>query len=205
MASAGSGRSWLAESSRAAMEAVFRSNPMQRSVSLATTGAVLLSALSAAQPAQAGGGFNLTQAANPTAWCQPATPFSDGFMRKRPLAIQNEGTAASFVTCSIPLLLGGPISLRVEASSFNGTEGATVSCTMVSGSYEVGVEPRRITKSLSINDDNSVNTVQWDGPDFEGLTLNDGLVNLSCLLPPGTGLNRITLVNRQGDPEPPAP
>ncbi len=32
--------------------------------------------------------------------CQPALPLDDAAVRKKPLAVQNEGIATAFITCS---------------------------------------------------------------------------------------------------------
>ncbi|HST45355.1 MAG TPA: hypothetical protein VLK29_09045, partial [Luteimonas sp.] len=38
---------------------------------------------------------------NATGLCQAALPAYDGLIRKRPVAIRNEGDAAAFVSCSL--------------------------------------------------------------------------------------------------------
>ncbi len=41
--------------------------------------------------------------ANATSYCQAALPAFEGAIRKRPLAVQNEGTTNAFVTCSFTM------------------------------------------------------------------------------------------------------
>jgi hypothetical protein len=74
--------------------------------------------------------------ANGSGVCQAALPSYEGQIRKRPLAIQNEGTAAAFITCS-------PSSLQyVPMQDFghgvflanNSAASVTVNCTAVMGS-----------------------------------------------------------------------
>ncbi len=63
--------------------------------------------LSAAAALALGSGYApqanaVSMAANATAFCQTALPVFDGNVRKRPLAVTNEGTSNAFISCSIP-------------------------------------------------------------------------------------------------------
>ena len=62
-------------------------------------------ALCAAGIAEAGSGHAVllprSFVQNATGACQAALPYYEGTIRKRPLAIQNEGDASAFVNCSL--------------------------------------------------------------------------------------------------------
>lgn len=126
------------------------------------------------------------------ALCQSATPSHEGALRKRPLALQNEGTATAYVTCNL-VGVGPPTELTVYVSSM--TSGPkTLSCTAVVG-----------TTSASAS--YSVRTVSFAGVSIEpaamswfpihfgvgGNVFPSKLVSLSCALPPGTGIHHLIL------------
>ena len=67
--------------------------------------------------------------------CQGALPAFEGALRKRPLAIQNEGTIPAFVTCAFEGTNSGqPGSKRIRVLLRNfGAAAVDVSCTLVDG------------------------------------------------------------------------
>jgi hypothetical protein len=126
------------------------------------------------------------------ALCQSSTPSHEGALRKRPLALQNEGTATAYVTCNL-VAVAAPTELTVYVSSM--TSGPkTLSCTAVAG-----------TTSGSAS--YSAHTVSFTGVSFEPVAMSwfpshfgiggnvfpSKLVSLSCALPPGTGINLLIL------------
>lgn len=119
--------------------------------------------------------------------CQGALPAYEGTLRKRPLAMQNEGAAPAFVNCAFPvenLLWRFEVSLRSMSGS-----AASVSCTAVNG-YDGG-EPRYATKTVVLAADGSPASLIWRPADFGGAdTFPIMQVSLSCVLPRGASLGR---------------
>ncbi|MEO6138716.1 MAG: hypothetical protein ABIP11_08660, partial [Luteimonas sp.] len=70
---------------------------------------------------------------NATGACQSALPVFDGQIRKRPLAVQNEGTSAAFVSCSFmdtDRSVNGVTDVFLYADN-NTSSSVTVNCTLV--------------------------------------------------------------------------
>src|SRR5690606_38287655 len=88
----------------------------------------------AAMPAGGGGTFYLDQRSSGSGVCAAARPAFEGRVRKRPLALQNEGTATAFVSCAPPQFTGiaGDPELGLQIMLVNlGDAPATVNCTGV--------------------------------------------------------------------------
>jgi hypothetical protein len=129
--------------------------------------------------------------ANASAICTPALPAFEGVIRKRPLAVQNEGTTAAYVTCSFvsDTAFGGNAGTGGFGMWFtnNATTSKTVSCTAVIG---VRSGASYIAKSLTLAPGES-DAITWEdsidnsGTPFDG---SDAL-NASCLIQPGVGIN----------------
>jgi len=131
--------------------------------------------------------------ANATSYCQTALPVFDGNVRKRPLAVQNEGSGDAFVTCSFT---GQVVELRgaVLVLVNNGSSDASLSCTGVTGLNNSVNE--YVTKTVVVPA-SGINALVWLGNDFAGApdTIPGlGLFNVSCKLPPGTGLGKSYVV-----------
>lgn len=134
-----------------------------------------------------------TNASQPAARCQGALPNFETSLRKRPLAVQNVGTAASYVTCGFEFDAGnalGNAPLLVDTYFTNTTdEEVTVTCTAVAG-YEGGD-----TESVNLSIDVPAGGGGEDGnifvydTDFATDALGTGLVAFSCRLPAGVGIN----------------
>lgn len=127
--------------------------------------------------------------------CQGALPSYEGALRKRPLALQNEGAGDAFVTC---VFLSDTTNTSVQgfgvaARSLNGVA-STLRCTAVLGTD--GGPARYATRSvvlLATGEDASV--LNWSGPEFPGggaITPAESM-SLSCLLPPGVALTETYL------------
>lgn len=128
-----------------------------------------------------------TQYFNAPAHCQGALPNFEGAIRKRPLALQNEGTSNAFVTCVIPNQ-GRVEAIEVYASSHNGVAG-TVECTLVSG-WKGGTN-HYLPQTTATPADGGWAGLVWEGVDFPGapVLMPSNYLGLSCNLPAGTGLN----------------
>lgn len=169
---------------------------------LATAGVALLGlayasgAAAATQPRQI--------ATHPTNLCQSALPVFDGNIRKRPLAVQNEGAGTAFVTCSYPSGEGRAAGIspttRVWQYFVNNTGGVlTVACTGVSGYPGFGNE--YIVKSLDIPANSTSAQISWFAADFSGSPATfpgQSLFSISCSIPPGAGLGQ-AYINSETD------
>jgi len=134
---------------------------------------------------------NLVLQQNGTGACQAALPNFEGVIRKRPLAIQNEGASTSFVTCSPPSLqglvandtLGYNIRLVNRGSSL-----VSVNCTAVIGSDGV-TNPLVVYLPKNANIGGNSNAVlTWRT--LEGYDTSVPF-NVQCELPPGVGISGI--------------
>lgn len=131
--------------------------------------------------------------------CQAALPAFEGQVRKRPLAIQNEGTDVAFVSCAMPQFTDpalGDVALGLRISFINsGSTAATVSCTGVSF---VGGDPGNIayvpqTLVLPANTPIAAElSIRWHEEDGNG---SSSYTTVSCALPPGTGLATVYAYN----------
>lgn len=130
----------------------------------------------------------------PVGLCQAALPAYEGAIRKRPLAIQNEGSAPAYVTCGFTSQgdFGFSPTNPISVAIFMGNAGAvaaTIQCTAVAG-FDGAATVRYSSKTRLINA-GGYGALSWAGPDFvEGeAMLPSGAIAVSCLLPPGTKLN----------------
>lgn len=127
------------------------------------------------------------ESANATAFCQGALPAFDTEIRKRPLAVRNEGDAGAFVSCSIPVNYAGA-NTGVHVYLVNrDTETATVDCTFVDGIVtEFGGPnfPVYYPQSIALLAD-AGEILSWEASEFE-LASFSSIANISCVLPPGT-------------------
>lgn len=126
---------------------------------------------------------------NPTARCQGALPAFETQIRKRPLAVQNEGTANSFITCSFESDVGNAIGnapVLLDTYFSNNTAAAvSLSCTAVTG-FQGGTN-EYVNQTITIAPGQSGNPF-WADTDFEN-GFASGLVSISCNIPPGVGIN----------------
>jgi hypothetical protein len=130
--------------------------------------------------------------ANPVSYCQAALPVFDGNIRKRPLALRNEGQGSAFVTCSFTAEGGTSSSLhyvrlRVSGSPFRGQD--DIGCTGVTSA--AGYDNQYVTKTFSpsVLDTNTV--FEWVPDDFDfefDFIPGGGLFSVSCQLPPGAAI-----------------
>lgn len=132
----------------------------------------------------------VTSASNATGLCQSALPVFDGVIRKRPLAIQNEGTSDAFISCAMTFdeYVAYPSKATVYAGSIDGAA-HQVSCTAITGRAR-GFN-YRATKTITVPASGDPVAFVWEAYDFYLGASNfpSPLLSLTCLLPPGTGLN----------------
>lgn len=169
---------------------------------LATSLATAVLALSALAPATATDRFTV---ANAPGRCQAALPAFEGQIRKRPLAVQNEGTAPAFVTCS--LIADGSDFTTTQSISIwaanTGSADATLQCTAVVG-YEQG-EVTYVSKSVGLVAGGVQGQIFFGPTEFPAGFAPGEPVSLSCNVPVGVGLNDMYLSYDDGYAPPAAP
>ena len=164
----------------------------------AAIGAVLVAVASCATPAHA-----TRVTAQATAICQGALPAFETAIRKRPLAVQNEGTTNAFVTCSFvnPGITVGTtqiLSASVQLQNLH-QETQRVFCTAVSSdAVPAPVPPLYLTKSVFVTPSATASTeLTFSAQEFQGgqFLLAGNTISVQCNLPPGVGITGTVLVN----------
>jgi hypothetical protein len=122
--------------------------------------------------------------------CQSSLPVFDTAIRKRPLAVQNEGDGNSFVTCGFEFDGGEAEDFAIDMAELyvhnNNEEAIDVTCTAVTGWQGGDTEYVSLTHTVPAGDQEAF---FWGRDDFPGDGLATGLVGVSCNLPAGTGIN----------------
>jgi len=127
--------------------------------------------------------------ANAVSHCQGNLPVSETALRKRPLAIQNEGATSAFVTCSFSTQYDSNDIRQIGAFGVffknKGTTTQTVTCTGVAG-FESNTTNVYVSESTTV-------APGGESEIFFEPANNGGqgyypLVNMSCNLPPGVGI-----------------
>ena len=128
---------------------------------------------------------------NAGAACLSALPRFDRDVRKRPLAVVNEGTASAFVTCNYTVdeqafdAQGGVERFDITAKNQGNVENI-VRCAAV-----IGVDDGQalyIVKSVSVPA-GARRKLEWHAEDYGLQGGWEGPVNMSCMLPPQMALN----------------
>ena len=157
--------------------------------------ATLITSAAIVGPVALAGEPNRQSVSHPTGYCQTSLPVFDGNVRKRPLAVQNEGTGVAFVTCSYPSPEGrepGESATTRVWQYFVNTSAApvTVSCTGVASTNNQD-SAQYVTKSRVVNPGAGEQSISWYAADFAGMPTvfpNQGAFSVSCGLPPGAGI-----------------
>jgi len=128
---------------------------------------------------------------NATGACQAALPAFEGLVRKRPLAVQNEGGSLAYVSCSLMSTdkgVGTTRSMYGVYIGFINYSGAPVdvTCTLVDGVANSGSNAS-IAKTVSVPVTGYVQ-LGWTSGDNGGSNFLY-TTNASCALPPGTGVS----------------
>lgn len=150
----------------------------------------LLAACALAATGAGAGNSHQFEAVNAAGVCQGALPAFAGTLRARPMALQNEGNAAAFVSCSIAsgdLNTGREVN-AVYVQVFNsGTVDRTFSCTLVDGAYGVA---DYLTRSITLPPNGGQSVLFMPG-DLPIPSTRFRQPNVSCQLPPSIGLYQI--------------
>lgn len=133
--------------------------------------------------------------------CQAALPVFEGLIRKRPLAVQNEGDAAAFVTCGLEN--AGPnggthrINFAEVQLQNQGSLSRSVSCTAVNSNASASPgAPAYLNRTVAVAPGATV-TLDFQAAQFPGnpLVLTGNTLAVSCNLPPGIGITSTVLQN----------
>lgn len=122
--------------------------------------------------------------------CQGALPAFAGTLRARPLALQNEGAAAAFATCSLLYddAYSAPV-LGVSVRLTNNTPADVLgSCTLVDGSVQNPAS--YLTRSVAIPANGSASLIFFN-TDYPEPVASITRPNLSCALPTGQGIGYV--------------
>jgi len=124
---------------------------------------------------------------NASGACNGALPTYEGALRKRPLAVRNEGDTSAFVSCSIPgSQTDGGYSVVGAYFTNNGDAEAVINCTFVDGSV---ISPTQYYPGSLALPPGQTYFIRWD---MEELGVGEGFTNwpnLSCNLPPQTEIS----------------
>jgi len=123
---------------------------------------------------------------NAVNYCQGSLPSFEGALRKRPLAIANQGTTTAFISCSVRAAQvsdSKPGHLYVYLSNHSETK-KDMSCTMIQGNVDTA--SAYFPKNLSAVP-NTGGEIGW------ALDAAYDLVNLNCALPPGVEIDYVYL------------
>ena len=142
-------------------------------------------------------------ASQPVARCQSALPVFDTVLRKRPLAVQNEGETPTFISCGFEFDAGqainfAPLMVDTYFSNFSGAD-VEVNCTAVTGWS--GGENEYVSFSTTIpaeEPEEGDGNIFWEDTDFEGGGMETSLIAISCNLPAGVGINDTYIVWASG-------
>lgn len=133
-----------------------------------------------------------THSFNAPAHCQGALPNFEGNLRKRPLALHNEGASTAFVTCAVPTQ-GRVTELRVSLWKQGYDVSGTVTCTAVAGAM---LDTNRYLTKSAFMYENVVGEFVFSAEDFGGGGTNflpSSFLGVSCSLSPGTILGAFRL------------
>lgn len=142
---------------------------------------------------------------NAVSSCQSALPVFDGNIRKRPLAIANEGTVSSFVNCNFLLPVNSYGIEKFEVNTGNiATGNKSVTCTGIAG-IEYGPRNTYYPRAAQTVAPASLKTFTWSAAaDNNGKRFNDVVENgapnqnvgFQCLLAPGATITWVTITFR---------
>lgn len=129
---------------------------------------------------------------NAAAACFPALPVYDGNVRKRPLAVVNEGQIPSYVTCGYIVdeyankTDDGIEWFSQTIQNQQATGPRSVTCVAVVGvdNGSAGYYPQTVSVGVGQR-----KTLTWDAEAYGKPNGWEGPVQMSCLLPVGTALN----------------
>ncbi len=127
-----------------------------------------------------------------TASCQAALPVFDGNIRKRPMALGNEGSATAFVTCdtdSINNNSTGHSGVGIYFTNRAGAVGVVINCTLVDGAFTAFGSFPKSSAAIPVG---STGAIIWSAADNEDNNFVAPAV--SCALPAGVDISLVQFV-----------
>lgn len=126
-----------------------------------------------------------TSAANASNPCQGALPAFETQIRKRPLGVNNEGTATAFVSCSTATGYNpSTITAAIVIVTNRNAGPIDIDCTLVNGGIAGAVSYHPKTHSAPAG---TPSVIAWTPADVGGaLSMYQ---NFSCALPPNVDIN----------------
>lgn len=131
--------------------------------------------------------INRVDKANATNSCSPSLPFFEGVVRKRPLAVQNEGSELSYVSCSFSNT-GTLNSVSITLINLSGTP-KNVDCTGVNASATQDTSVYTVKTAFIAP--NGFAKLDYNPSDFgaaPGNPFPSLYVSMLCKLVPSTGI-----------------
>lgn len=125
--------------------------------------------------------------------CQGALPSFEGTLRKRPLAIANEGTSTAFISCGLSSEVANSAGMSVVGALFinRGLASADVTCTLAVGIPAPFGTPVFFTKTATVPTGGSGGPT-WVSADNGGNPFK--VASISCSIPPGFEINNTQTV-----------
>lgn len=141
-----------------------------------------------------------TTSSNPSARCQPALKAYESDVRKRPLAMVNEGAGNAVINCAFEIEARQSVLQAIEIWASNASGSAKdITCTGING-YELSGVTEYLPTTLTVeNGSQSDEPFVWQNDDFADAA---GLISAACSLPTGTAIND-TYVSVLEDQTPP--
>ena len=129
-----------------------------------------------------------TSAATAVGSCLANTTEADVNLRKRPLAMRNEGATAVYVSCAAQYGFNPDVVESATVVAIN-TNAAPVefTCTLVDGALIASDLIFFYPKTITLPS-NGAAVMNWFASDNGGTTFT-GFENFSCLLPPGVEID----------------
>ena len=119
--------------------------------------------------------------------CQGALPNYEGSIRKRPLAVTNEGTSSAFVTCGATNYSGGAADSVNQVGivvTNRSSASAAISCTMVDGVIDATLGFANYYPLTTTVASGDFTEIDWDGT-------YQYAQSVSCNVPPNWEINRM--------------
>lgn len=125
--------------------------------------------------------------------CQASLPVYDKNLRRRAIAITNDGTTGVYLSCSAQNhAYSGSYLINATLKNYK-AEAVTVSCTLMEGAHSTaGGDWYYLPKSVVIPAYDTVD-IRWNASLDNG-GINFYRVNFTCSLPPGTEIGEISNV-----------
>lgn len=124
--------------------------------------------------------------------CQAALPVYDSSLRKKPLAVANQGQTTAFMSCAVLDHLAGVADILVSLKNRSAAD-AEVTCTFIDGSHLSEGTNTYFPKSVSVSAGTN-NFIDWNYVFDNGGQVMFS-INFSCALPAGVEMGIIQVTH----------